>query len=51
MILLVRFGLGGKLTFGWVSKQCQAAARSLRSLSVRLLDMVVEWVGGWDVGC
>jgi hypothetical protein len=39
--------VGDGLTFGWVSKQCQAAARSLRSLSVRLVDDILgsEWVG------
>lgn len=34
---LWRYGL---LAFGWVSKQCQAAASSLRSLSVSLVDIV-----------
>jgi hypothetical protein len=39
--------VGDGLTFGWVSKQCQAAARSLRSLSVRLVADILgsEWVG------
>jgi hypothetical protein len=32
--------VGDGLTFGWVSKQCQAAARSLRSLSVRLVEAI-----------
>lgn len=51
-------------TLGWDSKHCQAAARSLRSLSVRVLDamiwelvLVLGWVGwllngfGVVVGC
>jgi hypothetical protein len=39
------------LTFGWVSKQCQAASRTLRSLSVRVEEDMVVVGGLWcDVG-